>query len=412
MKLTQARIASLSCPPGRKDMLTFDDEVGALAVRTTASGGKSYLCQFTANGVRRRVGLGNCANVKLPAARAAALDIMAKVALGNDPAIERREKRRTAKDTPTLAQLVDKWAALHVSTLSLNYQKGGPLSVRHVFSDCLTLPITEIGAATVMRAVDKFVLAGKPAMARTATLNAASCYAWARRRGLVRGDNPFVGLDLPAEVQRDRVLTDDEICAISAATEPLTPVNAIVRLLLLTAQRLRECAGIRWSELNADCTVWTLPSGRNKSRREHLVPLSAPVRDLIRQRAAPRNVSEFLFPSTRGQQIVGGWGFHKIALDRDSGVRDWRLHDLRRTAVTRMQGLGIRLEVSESVLNHKGSRKGVAGIYHRFEFADEKRHALEAWGAEVMRIAKGWEAAENVLTMASAIGLRGKSLAR
>jgi integrase len=413
MKFTQARIDGLTCPSGRRDKLFFDDEVRALAVRVTSTGSKSFLCQFTADGVRRRIPLGSCDSILLPDARKAALSFMGQVAQGRDPADERRSRRHIAKNTPTLGELVDKWATLHVSGLSLNYQKGGPLSIRHVFKDSLALPITKIDAALVMQAVDKFVLAGKPSMGRAAALNGASCFAWARRRNLVHGENPFARLDLPAEVRRERVLADDELCALWAATEKPTSVNAVVRLLMLTAQRLREVAGMRRSELDADLTTWALPGGRNKSQREHLVPISMPAREIILQSGQrPELTSEgLLFPGPHGKMLTG-WGQHKLVLDRDSGIREWRFHDLRRTAVTRMQKLSIKLEVSESVLNHKGSRKGVAGIYHKYEFADEKRFALDSWAAELMRIVKGWDDAQNVLSLASAIGLRGRSVAR
>ena len=82
---------------------------------------------------------------------------------------------------------------------------------------------------------------------------------------------------------------------------------------------------------------------------------------------------------------------------RQSGVTDWTLHDLRRTVATGLQKLGVRLEVTEAVLNHvSGSRAGIVGIYQRHEWAEEKRAALDAWGARVAAIVEGREAAGNV----------------
>ncbi len=81
-------------------------------------------------------------------------------------------------------------------------------------------------------------------------------------------------------------------------------------------------------------------------------------------------------------------------MDKASGVKDWRLHDLRRTMATGLQRLGVRLEVTEAVLNHvSGSRAGIVGVYQRHEWADEKRAALNAWGAHVAAIVEGREAA-------------------
>jgi hypothetical protein len=58
----------------------------------------------------------------------------------------------------------------------------------------------------------------------------------------------------------------------------------------------------------------------------------------------------------------------------------WRIHDLRRTVATGLQRLGVPMPVTEKVLNHvSGSHGGIAGVYQRHEYANEKRSALEAW---------------------------------
>ena len=78
-------------------------------------------------------------------------------------------------------------------------------------------------------------------------------------------------------------------------------------------------------------------------------------------------------------------------------MSDWTLHDLRRTVATGLQRLGVRLEVTESVLNHvSGSRAGIVGVYQKQEWADEKRAALVAWGAHVAAIVEKRDALDNV----------------
>lgn len=67
----------------------------------------------------------------------------------------------------------------------------------------------------------------------------------------------------------------------------------------------------------------------------------------------------------------------------------WTLHDLRRTMATGLQRLGVRLEVTEAVLNHlSGSRSGIVGVYQRHNYFEEKRAALAAWAREVKRLAR------------------------
>ncbi len=81
----------------------------------------------------------------------------------------------------------------------------------------------------------------------------------------------------------------------------------------------------------------------------------------------------------------------------------WSVHDLRRTVATGLQRLGVRLEVTEGVLNHiSGSRGGIAGVYQRHDWAGEKRAALDAWAAHIVAVAKGRTAAGNVVQLARA----------
>jgi integrase len=127
--------------------------------------------------------------------------------------------------------------------------------------------------------------------------------------------------------------------------------------------------------------------------------LSQPARELLHalpsdrpgdvQGAHQRAKLALVFPGERGTPF-SGWSKAKSALDTASGVSGWWLHDLRRTLATGLQRLGVRLEVTEAVLNHlSGSRAGVIGIYQRHDWAEEKRSALDAWSAHLLAAAEG-----------------------
>jgi integrase len=104
---------------------------------------------------------------------------------------------------------------------------------------------------------------------------------------------------------------------------------------------------------------------------------------------------DLVFPGELG--VFSGWSKSKARLDGLSAVNGWTLHDLRRTTATGLQKLGVRLEVTESVLNHvSGSRAGIVGVYQRHDWAEEKRAALNAWGEHMAAIAEGRTAAGNV----------------
>jgi hypothetical protein len=114
MKLTERKVEQLSPEAGRKDRLVFDDAQRGLAVRVTATGGRTYLCQYTIHGHKWRVPLGSCSAVPLAKAREAAAAVMGDVAKGRNPAAERKaaaaaERARRARTRLTLRVLIEDW---------------------------------------------------------------------------------------------------------------------------------------------------------------------------------------------------------------------------------------------------------------------------------------------------------------
>jgi integrase len=392
MKLTLNRVDSLKCPEGKRDVLVFDDEQRGLGVRVTAGGGKTYLAQYSWHGQKRRIPLGSCSALSLAKARKAACGIMGDVAKGIDPAAERKNAK--AREALTLAALLSDWQALHLASKRPRYAAEAVRAVRNAFPRYLDLPAADLGRATIVKTLDAMARKGSAAMAARTAAYGKAAYGWAVKRGAIPA-NPFVNLPVASPARRERVLSDDELAAIWRATDGPGPFNGIVRMLILTGQRREEVAGMTWAELSDDLSTWIIPASRAKNGATHIVPVSAPAQDLLRN--VPRFV-ELAFPGLRG--TFNGFSKAKAALDARSGVTDWRLHDLRRTAATGLQRLGVRLEVTEQVLNHvSGSRAGIVGVYQRHDFASEKRAALDAWGAHVLAVVEGRAAMGNVVTL-------------
>jgi integrase len=179
--------------------------------------------------------------------------------------------------------------------------------------------------------------------------------------------NPVAGQSMPTkECARDRVLSDEEIGKLMGfAQADGYPFGAIYQLLLLTGQRRGEVSAMRWSEIDLQRGLWTIPAYRAKNGHAHEVPLSSAVVDILRQ--VPRFLhSDFVF-TTNGQTPVSGFGRAKHRFERSVGSADWRVHDLRRTAASGMARLGIAPHVIEKVLNHRtGVISGVAAVYNRY----------------------------------------------
>lgn len=188
-------------------------------------------------------------------------------------------------------------------------------------------------------------------------------------------------LDVPNNGRsRERILSHDELNTVWHATSPATAFNSIVRLLVLTGARRGEIAALQWSWINTEQRTITFPAIITKNKRTHTIPygeLSAHVfTTLPRLHDVP-----FLFPAARQRSenttVFNGWGKPKTRLDRECGVTDWTLHDLRRTYATYMQQLGVRIEVTERLLNHvSGSQSGIVGVYQRYSWMPEMREAI------------------------------------
>jgi integrase len=345
---------------------------------------------------------------------------------GRDPHHEKKERAAAAKakaerDRLTLGVLVNDWSRLHLAKRSDRYASEAVRALRAAFAVQWERPADAMDRATVLHVLDALerphkrpkrrrgIAGSGRAIADRTCAYGRACFAWAMKREMVAA-NPF--LTLPkreAGEARDRVLTDDELATIWRAAEAADAkvFGSLVRLLILTGQRREEVAGIAWAELSPDRQVWIVPANRAKNGKDHLVPLSAAARDLLPEEPhADERDSELVFPGQRGTPF-NGWSKSKAQLDKDSGVPGWRIHDLRRTLATGLQRLGVRLEVTEAVLNHvSGSRAGIVGIYQRHEWAAEKRAALDAWAEHVMALVDGQGAAGNVVALKRASGQR------
>lgn len=140
---------------------------------------------------------------------------------------------------------------------------------------------------------------------------------------------------------------------------------------------------MRWSELDLKNKTWTIPKERAKNAKAHIVPLSAPVVEILED--IPRFLrSDFVFTTT-GKTPVSGHGKYKYRLDKILGADDWVPHDLRRTAASGMARLEVPPYVVEKILNHvSGTFSGVLGVYNQYGYDREKREALNKWADYVI----------------------------
>jgi integrase len=189
--------------------------------------------------------------------------------------------------------------------------------------------------------------------------------------------SPIVkGMGRGSAQARSRILGDDELRAIWAATDDYPVFGRLLRFILLTATRRYEAGHMPWNEIND--REWIIPAARYKTNIDHVIPLSQMALSVL-----PERSGEFVF-SANGRQAIGNYAKHKQAIDAASRVKGWVIHDLRRSARSLMSRAGVPTDHGERCLGHVIG--GVRGVYDRHEYLEEKRRAFEALASQVDRI--------------------------
>jgi len=403
MKLTEENLGLLILPEGKAEKLYTDADLSGFGarVRRDASGRvmRSWFLQYRdrTTGKQHRIRLGNIdppAAVPASKARQRATALSVEIQLGNNPQRARKEAKKDHKRIfldVALQYLADRQAGV-VGKRPMR-PSTHQSAKRHYETHWATFSRRPIAAITVddVRAelrgiVERF---GKVAAIR-ARSNLSALFTWAMREGVARS-NPVIGTHIIAEnPPRSRTLSDAEIRAVWAACEE-GDFGRIIKLLLITGARRSEIGGLQWSELDLAHGIMTIPATRTKAGRELKLTLPPAALDILR--SCPRKGDrQFLFGS-RGL-AYSRWGFAKMALDKriaEAGHRlaPWGLHDLRRTAATRLAGLGVRPDIIELTLNHAGPKEGLGGVYNHYPYQAEIASALAAWARALTNIIEG-----------------------
>jgi integrase len=375
LKLSPAFVDRAEAEPGAERSIYWDDDLPGFGLQVTAAGAKSYVCQYRANGRSRRLAIKT--TLKLSEARKEAKAILGQVAKGGDPLTERRQKEAAA--TNTLQSICESYFHREGKRLRTLRERQTTLA-RLVYPRLGARQIDDIRRSEIVRLLDHIEDENGPVMADRVLAFLRRAFTWHAGRSdefrspIVRG----MARTRPAERARQRILTDDEIRKVWAAASTLNNAyGPLIQFILLTATRKNEAARMRRSEISGD--VWTLPAARNKTKRDHVVPLSKAAQAILS--AVPVIGDGSLVFTHDGRRAVGGFSKFKRKLDQVSGVTGWTVHDLRRTARSLMSRAGVDSNVAERAIGHIIG--GVRGTYDR-AYVDEKRHAFEALAAQVL----------------------------
>ena len=316
-----------------------------------------------------------------------------KVRIGYYPAVSLQEARKKAMVTlgspyqsataPAFPDMRDDFLEKHGATLrpSSLYQIKRTLRLYFHWQKS----VDKITHGDVAAAIDAIK---KPSERAHALKDIKTFFSWCVPRYVAH--SPCEGLRKAEQKSRSRVLSPSELAAVWNAAEACEyPFGPIVQLLILTGQRRGEIGGLRRSWIDTEARTITLPADITKNGREHRLPYGDIAAKLL---ATLPDLGNLLFPA-RGNEhkAFSGYSPSKGRLDRfvqgdgeSYPFPPWTLHDLRRTFATNLASLGVRLEVTEKLLNHvSGKLGGIVGVYQRHDFQSEMRDAVVKWEAKL-----------------------------
>lgn len=410
MKLTAPTVEKIRATDKRQEIP--DALCVGLYLVVQPTGRKAWQVRYRAAGVHRRMTLGAYPILSLGDARERARDVQRGAMEGGDPAATVKAKKADVlagldDDRDKVKTVINLFLKRHASR-NRRADDVAAMFRREIVPKWGERRIQEVTKRDVVDMLDAIVDRGSPITANRLLAHMRTLWTWAKGRDII-AVSALDGIKPPApEKPRDRVLTDQEIRWVWQACDRLgQPFGPLFQILLLTGQRRGECSDVTESEIKGD--TWTIPAERVKNGDEHTVPLSEAVKAILDRVQRIKGKARYLFTTT-GESPVQGFTRAKGRLDMEMTkiatqaageaveIAPFTLHDLRRTAATGMAGLRFPPHVVEAVLNHRsGTRRGVAGVYNRFDYFEEKREALEAWGRFVTGLVEG--KADNVVQM-------------
>jgi integrase len=370
----------------------FDSKCIGLTLRVSDTGYKTWTYVFTAsNNKRARVVLGNYPALPLAAARTKAIEARGDVGNGIDP----RAIKKHGTAHLTVAELFDRYITdpdkaklKSLYDIKCRFKNALPI-IGHI-------RLTELTKRDVKDVTDKILKRGARTQAWHVHKDIRSVLGWAVANDFLQ-HSPLDRVKPPGGFNVcERTLSDDEIHTLWHGLPNAFPrsiaCQRILRLCLITGQRLGEVSGLMRSEIDLKKKLWSLPGARVKNGHQHSVPLSDLAVTTIREAMADSN-GEAIFPADDGGPIISPRITRAVLRVREKsperfGIAEWSPHDLRRTCLDNLARLGVAPHTISHVANHRSLTKSNITFAHYIthSFEAEKRSALDLWSNRLTAI--------------------------
>jgi integrase len=350
--------------------------------------GRSWVFKYRSpvTGKAREMGLGP-AIISLARAKELALRHRLAIAEGRDP-LDEKKTRRPREDLLSFRRVAEFYVAAHEAgwKSSKHHRQWVQTLEDYVYPVLGDLPVRDIGDGEVERVLTP-IWQQKPETGSRVRGRIEAILDFAKAKSWRTGDNParwkgHIEHTVPKRhtlkptIHHPALPWREMPCFwAELAVREDTPALAL-RWAVLTATRTNETRGARWSELDRDAKVWTIPAERMKGGREHRVPLTAAMCGLLDQLRAAHQ-SDYVFPGVKlGRPI----GTNAMSLVLRSLRPDVTVHGMRSAFRDWASEHGINGEIAEACLAHTIENK-VEAAYRRGDLLEPRRAVMGRWAS-------------------------------
>ncbi|MBW4198560.1 tyrosine-type recombinase/integrase [Enterobacter cloacae subsp. cloacae] len=390
---TEARAAR----PAEKDYTLQDGNGLYLLVKT--SGAKIWRFNYVRPGDKKRalVSFGSLDDVTLADARKRRDEYRALVAAGIDPQHHQQQQRdaEAHRRTNTFRIVAADWYEMKkTQNLAANTIKDIWRSLeKYVFPDIGDMPVTDLTPRHFVNLLEPVKARGNLETLKRVLQRINEVMVFASNSGLTE-QNPAANVRkaFPTPVKKHMPTIRPEQLPELMKALSIAAIERQTRLLiewqLLTVTRPAEAAEARWSEIDTDARTWTIPAGRMKMRREHVIPLCDQAMAVLESMKAVSGHREYVFPgfkdpkqpmcSQTANAALKRMGFHGVLVS----------HGLRAIFSTAANEEGFDPDVIEAALAHVDTNS-VRRAYNRSQYLQKRIVLMRWWGHFVEAAATG-----------------------
>jgi integrase len=381
VRLTDKLVRALEPPPARNgrgnNRITYDDSVPGFGARVTSAGAVSFVLNYRrkADGLERRFTIGTFPAWSVTAAREEAKRLKREVDGGGDPI----GKFKAEREAPTVASLCARFEAEHLPRLRPSTAQMYRGLIRNEVLPALgRMRVAAVEFEDTDRLHRKLSLRA-PYLANRLLALLSKMFAlsilWK-----MRSNSPVRGVQRNQEIKRKRYLSADELTRLMKALAEHHNREAAdaLRFILLTGARKSEVLSATWGQFEFGAGTWTKPGATTKQKTDHIIPLSAPARQLLAQIRERSSSPKFVFPGPgptgHRTSVKRGWA----QICKVGGIAGLRVHDLRHSYAAQLASAGVGINVIGALLGH--TQPSTTSRYAHL-FDDTLRAATERVGA-------------------------------